>query len=58
MNLPALKGGVLDLTANKVLNFIDTLPDEIKNAVYKNDELNDRDKTISDVICHLHEWHL
>ena len=43
---------------NKLLEFINELPDEIKNGVFKNNELNDRDKTISDVICHLHEWHL
>jgi hypothetical protein len=43
---------------NKLVEFIDSLPDEIKNGTYKNDELNDRDKTISDVLCHLHEWHL
>jgi hypothetical protein len=47
-----------ELNFNKLLEFIDNLPDEIKNGVYKKDELNDRDKTISDVICHLHEWHL
>jgi hypothetical protein len=40
------------------LEFIDGLPGEIKNGVYKNDELNDRDKTVSDVICHLREWRL
>jgi hypothetical protein len=43
---------------NKILEFIDELPDEIKNKTYKNGELNDRDETIADVICHLHEWHL
>jgi hypothetical protein len=40
------------------LEFIDELPEKIKNGTYKNNELNDRDKTIADVICHLHEWHL
>jgi hypothetical protein len=43
---------------NKLLDFIDGLPEDIKTKTYKNDELNDRDKTVSDVICHLHEWHL
>jgi hypothetical protein len=43
---------------NKLLKFIDGLPDKIKNGTYKNNELNDRDKTVADVICHLHEWHL
>jgi hypothetical protein len=43
---------------NKLLDFIDELLDEIRNGNYENNELNDRDKTIADVICHLHEWHL
>jgi hypothetical protein len=43
---------------NKLLGFIGELPENIKNGIYKNDELNDRDKTVADVICHLHEWHL
>jgi hypothetical protein len=47
-----------ELNFNKLLEFIDVLPEEYKNKTYKNDELNDRDKTIADVICHLHEWHL
>jgi hypothetical protein len=47
-----------ELNFNKLLEFIDGLPEKIKNGTYKNDELNDRDKTIADVICHLHEWHL
>jgi len=46
-----------DLNLQKLLSFINSLPDEWKNRKYKNDELNDRDKTISDIICHLHEWH-
>jgi hypothetical protein len=37
--------------------FIDELPNEKKNRVFTNDELNDRDKTIADVLCHLYEWH-
>ena len=43
---------------NEILQFIGQLPDEIKNNDFLNNELNERDKTISDVICHLHEWHL
>jgi len=43
---------------NKLLEFIDGLPEKIKNGTYKNNELNERDKTVADVICHLHEWHL
>jgi hypothetical protein len=61
MPRPADKKELLELVEinfNKLLGFIDTLPDEIKNGAYNNNELNDRDKTIADVICHLHEWHL
>ena len=47
-----------EINLNKLLEFIEALPDEIKTKIYKNDELNDRDKTVSDIICHLHEWHL
>jgi hypothetical protein len=47
-----------EISFNKLLDFIDGLSDEIKNGIYKNIELNDRDKTIADVVCHLHEWHL
>jgi hypothetical protein len=31
--------------------------DEIKVKEFQNNELNERDKTISDVLCHLNEWH-
>jgi hypothetical protein len=61
MPRPVTKKALLEqseLNLNKLLEFIDGLPDELKNKTYKNDELNDRDKTIADVICHLHEWHL
>jgi hypothetical protein len=47
-----------EINFNKLLDFIDSLPAEYKNKTYQNDELNDRDKTVSDVLCHLHEWHL
>jgi len=42
---------------NKFLDFINELPDDIKNKTFSKNELNNRDKTISDVVCHLHEWH-
>ena len=47
-----------DINLNKLLNFIDELPADIKNKTFCKNELNDRDKTVSDVICHLHEWHM
>ena len=61
MARPTDKEGLLELpetNCNKLLELIDDLPDDMKAKTYKNDELNDRDKTIADVICHLHEWHL
>ena len=61
MPRPTNKNGLLELSEvnfKKLLNFINELPDDIKNKTYTHNELNDRDKTISDVICHLHEWHL
>src|SRR6056297_1111497 len=42
---------------SKLLYFIDSLPEEYKHQSYENDELNDRDRTVADVVCHLHEWH-
>jgi hypothetical protein len=60
MPRPTTKDDLLELAeANfkKLLDFIEELPDEIKTKIFKNDELNDRDKTVSDVICHLYEWH-
>jgi len=47
-----------DANLQKLLGFIDSLPEERKYASYDNNELNDRDKTVSDVVCHLHAWHL
>ena len=61
MPRPTNKKELLELAEanlNKLLDFIDALPIETKTKVFKNDELNNRDKTVSDVICHLHEWHL
>jgi len=46
------------LNFNELLDLINKLPEKIKNNTYENNELNDRDKTIADVLCHLHEWHL
>jgi hypothetical protein len=43
------------LNFSKLLEFIDALPGAVKNGTY---ELNERDKTVADVLCHLHEWHL
>jgi hypothetical protein len=61
MPRPTNKTQLLELSAanfSKLLEFIDGLSDSIKNKTFVKNELNDRDKTISDVICHLHEWHL
>jgi hypothetical protein len=61
MPRPTNKKELLELAEinfNKLLKFIEELLDEFKTKIYNNNELNDRDKTISDVICHLHEWHL
>jgi len=43
---------------SKLLDLIETFPEDSKNKIYTKDELNDRDRTFADVICHLHEWHL
>lgn len=61
MARPTDKKTLLDLSEknfNKLLDFINSLPEEYQNKQYDNNILNDRDKTVSDVICHLHEWHL
>ncbi|MCL2044155.1 MAG: ClbS/DfsB family four-helix bundle protein [Treponema sp.] len=61
MARPTNKKSLLELAesnSNKLLEFIGELPDEFKSKTFKNNELNERDKTIADVICHLHEWHL
>jgi hypothetical protein len=61
MPRPTNKKELLELSEinfNKLLDIIDELPYELKNKTFANDELNDRDKTVSDVLCHLHEWHL
>ena len=61
MSRPTNKKELLELSEinfNTLLDFIAALPEELKNRTFTNNELNDRDKTVSDVICHLHEWHL
>jgi hypothetical protein len=61
MPRPTNKAELLELSEinlNKLLDFINALPDDMKNRSYENDELNDRDKTIADIICHLYEWHV
>lgn len=61
MPRPTDKNSLLELSEQnlrKLLTFIDALPEDYRHMVFENDELNDRDKTVSDVICHLHEWHL
>ena len=61
MPRPTNKKALLELSEinfNKLLDFIQELPEDVKNKIYASNELNDRDKTVSDVICHLHEWHL
>ena len=61
MPRPTNKMSLLELAGinfNKLLEFIEELPDKFKTKSFKNNELNERDKTIADVICHLHEWHL
>jgi hypothetical protein len=60
MSRPTNKTELLELSEinlNKLFDIIDALPDDIKNRSYENDELNDRDKTIADILCHLYEWH-
>ncbi|QQO10024.1 ClbS/DfsB family four-helix bundle protein [Breznakiella homolactica] len=43
-----------DENLEKLLVFIDSIPGDMREKTY---ELNERDRTISDVVCHLHEWH-
>ena len=42
----------------KLLDLVDELPANIKTKTFTKNELNERDKTVSDVLCHLHEWHV
>jgi hypothetical protein len=47
-----------EINLNKLLDFISELPEDIKNKIFDNDEINKRDKSVSDLICHLHKCHL
>lgn len=57
MPRPQDKQALLELAdANlaKLVAFIAALPPEVARGEH---ELNDRDRTVADVVCHLHEWH-
>lgn len=61
MPRPTDKSGLLSLgdeNLKKLFGFIESLPKDYQTRTYGANELNDRDKTIADVICHLHEWHV
>ncbi len=61
MPRPTDKNSLLQLSEtnfNKLLDFIESIPEDYRYMSYENEELNDRDRTVSDVMCHLHEWHL
>jgi hypothetical protein len=47
-----------EVNLGKLLEFVDALPQEYRDKSYDDDLLNDRDRTIADVVCHLHEWHV
>ncbi len=58
MPRPKTKTELLDASAKNfesLFAFIEKLPEEYKERQY---DLNGRDETIADVLCHLHEWHL
>jgi len=60
MPRPESKADLLALSESnlkKLLSFIDSLPEDFRGRSFENNELNDRDKTLADVLCHLHEWH-
>lgn len=60
MPRPENKADLLALShtnLHKLLAFIESLPEELRHRSFENQELNDRDKTIADVVCHLHAWH-
>jgi hypothetical protein len=57
MPRPTTKADLLDLAnrnIEKLFSFIESLPKEYQEKEYP---LNERDKTIRDVLCHLYEWH-
>lgn len=58
MPRPTTKTDLLEASRKNyetLLAFIDSLPPDAREKKY---DLNGRDETISDVICHLYEWHL
>ena len=60
MPRPENKADLLALSESnlkKLLDFVESLPEALRHRLFENNELNDRDKTIADVVCHLHEWH-
>lgn len=60
MPRPLNKADLLSLSEsnlNKLLALIESLPPALRERSFDGNELNDRDKTIADVVCHLHEWH-
>ena len=61
MQIPVSKEELLfqsEESFSKLLDLIKTFPEDYKNKIYTKNELNDRDRTFADIICHLHEWHL
>ena len=58
MPRPKNKTELIDASSKNLsllLDFIDQIPEEYREKKY---DLNGRDETIGDVLCHLHEWHL
>ncbi len=57
MSRPVNKAELLDLSEknlDKLFVFINALPEKVRGGWF---DLNGRDKSLTDVICHLHEWH-
>jgi hypothetical protein len=57
MPRPTTKKDLLNLAnenLEKLMDFVESIPNEYLENEYP---LNERDKTISDVLCHLYEWH-
>jgi hypothetical protein len=57
MTRPTNKDDLLSLAQvnfDKLLDFIASIPENCRETGYS---LNGRDRTIRDVLCHLHEWH-
>lgn len=58
MPRPTTKKDLLALSEEnlrKLFSFIESIPESMREKEYP---LNERDKNIRDVLCHLHEWHL